>query len=67
MEGELTDVKKKTPKHKALNGVTGGDTTSFLWAEPEIQLPQNIKLRIKTLLTQAGFLSRVMLFEGRAL
>ena len=44
-----------------------GDTTSFLWAETEIQLPENIKLRIKTVLIQAGFLSREMLFEGRAL
>lgn len=35
-----------------------GDTTSFLWAETEIQLPENIKLKIKPLLIQAGVLSR---------
>lgn len=42
-----------------------GDTTSSLWAEAEMWLPENIKLRIKTLLIQAGVLSRQMLFEDR--
>lgn len=39
----------------------------FLWAETEIQLAETRKLRTKTLLIQAGFLSRQKLFEGRAL